>query len=508
MSIFAKPFVITEKIRNRVFGPKPSVFTAVDINQESEVLVTAIERTTETSGARSINFIGYEASPNTLSIVGLNWTLFYDVEFSPSGVGIIQIASKGVLFTLPGVLTNFSGTKTSLASGNPPRLSFWLVAKKEVITFIANPTMSGVNGPGFPSPFASSDTVVWNSEAIIEHVGSGVPIPGGGLEVICKVGSFIYEDESYIQTVPRGLKATFIFETLAIDDLSSLVFSDRSEVNGGSVIPRSNIEVLSRFSKAIRLLNSKVLRLKRFYDVTSTSTAVATVLTKADVGRLRVLKNTLGTVLAVTLPTVEECNNGDIIDICAKEGHLITNNFNITVANLGTDFLDNCITLGTSILLQNGSSRVSLVLDKPNRVWYVKSSSNFSKLYPLTALHVDWVMPATVNFTIKEGIVFLSGYIRRGVITSSVLVLGNIPTIARPDRSITFQITQEEIVSNGPPFNTATARNYTFIDVQFKANGDFELAFLLPAFSANPDPSGANYNYINLDGISYRLRNS
>lgn len=234
MAITAKPFDAFEKIRRREFKPKTNVFSHVDINQETEAIVDAIEKISDRLGAR---LEGYALTVNSLTLTKPS-TLYkveYDIDFSPvSGF----VYAKNVRFEVPAtVLASPLGGVEGTGADILPQVDFYLVAKKKTVTFLDDNVMAGIDGTGFPAPLPSSDAIVWEGERIATfHNGSIVGTLGGSEEVICKLFSIGYEDIAYTgATIPYSPEVLFmapevsggnefsqqIMETLGLSTLES-----------------------------------------------------------------------------------------------------------------------------------------------------------------------------------------------------------------------------------------------------------------------------------------------
>lgn len=373
MSLNPKPFSTGDKIRNRIFLPNPGRITSPDINQEKEAILYAVERTVDMTGSYKF---GVSNTVNSMSLTKnapSDWTLVYDIDIATASA---VIYSKSIEFTLPDGTTNFAGTFNKLTA-NPPNISFWLIAKKDVITFGTDPVMSGVNGPGFPGPLSSSDTVVWSSESIVEVRDSALPSLSPGFEYICKLGSVVYKDEVYLGN-PNDYAPIFIEEAVdKIDSSSIFNLNNTQDIAIKGSRARNLSEVAQRFSLMIGDLYNRMALLKSYTAVNILS--VDTALSAADIRDLIIAQGNTATV-TFSLPAVSTVLDGDSIVFFNKSLFPV---FIQAGGSLGN------IEGSTSMLLSQPGSFCELVLNKATSTWYISMSRNFVRYNGVSLLSIN-----------------------------------------------------------------------------------------------------------------------
>jgi len=282
MSLTPKPFITTEKIRNRIFYPAPNVITGVDINQEKEAILTAMDRLVDRFGAFTSG-LSVLINATLTKINPSSWSLAYSADFDAPFVGVKpKIFAKTVVFDLPATLVSFSGTYTHTA---PPVIEWWLVAKKSTIDFATNPVMAGVNGPGFPSAKASSDAVVWSDETIVEIRNNAFTSLPAGYEYICKLGSVIYRDDTRLG-IASDYTAIAIPEAISLDNNN--ILSDLLSITNGitplGAQPRNVVEAIRRAGLLLCDIYNRLPSLSKYPDVKDVS--VTTTLNSGDIRKL------------------------------------------------------------------------------------------------------------------------------------------------------------------------------------------------------------------------------
>ena len=192
MAITPKPFAASEKIRRRVFYPKPNLYADVDINQETEAILTGVEAIADKVGAVTT---GLTVTQNTLTLTKVitgGYTLNYSITLSTSSAA--KCLAKTVEFEIP-TPTTVAATGGGITSiGAPPTVSVYLVAKRKTVTFVQDQVMSGVNiGAGNQ---LASETIVWYAERVAKSE-NGAAFLNAGEEVVAKLFSIGYEDVIY-----------------------------------------------------------------------------------------------------------------------------------------------------------------------------------------------------------------------------------------------------------------------------------------------------------------------
>jgi hypothetical protein len=274
MPIAPKPFNISEKIRRRIFKPKPNIYSDVDINQETEAIVDAVERIASRLGSVTENL---SVTVNTLQLTksGGIYTLNYDISLGGNGQ---YYYGKTVRFDLPNA--SFASAMAGLAGANPgelPTVTIYLIAKVRTVTFAQDPVMSGID-VGFP--LASSDTIQWYGERLAKSENGVLPTLSPDEVLIGKVLSVGYEDVSYTGN-PNDYVASLIYEA---PDLASITDYIRGFYMGTDSV-NSVYEMDGRQWLKIKELNDKVaimLPITLFFDINSPS--VGDMLLYTDVG--------------------------------------------------------------------------------------------------------------------------------------------------------------------------------------------------------------------------------
>jgi hypothetical protein len=370
MSLTPKPFDVTEKIRNRLYLPNPGRLTGVDLNQEKEAIVSALEFKSDAIGGFTRS-IGIAATVSLAKTTGpLTYTLTYDIELSETGaVGSGRVIAKTVEFSPLGGsgLVNFGGTYAG-PSSSLPVISWWLIAEKDTVTFADDPVMSGVNGAGFPSALSSSDTVVWKNESLVEVRGAALPALTGNFEYICKVGSVIYRDDRYLN-IADDYTPIFIAEALDIESIvtGSIGLNGQSALTNLGEAPKNLSEVIQRLCMYTDDIYKRFPSLKNFSDVLSIS--ATTVLNATHVRNL-IVASGQSAMINVTTPLPAVLLDLDSVSIYQGGSFPVK-----LVAGTGTTIM------GASeyILYQKGRA-VELVYDLATTNWSV-ASMNTIKAY-------------------------------------------------------------------------------------------------------------------------------
>jgi len=405
MSLNPKPFTASEKIRNRTFLPSPNVITGVDINQEKEALVTAMERMTDRYGSYITGF-GIVMNATLTKVSPTSWDLAYSVDFGRLNALVpAKLYSKTVEFSFSSNLYSFTGTYNHTTR---PVIEWWVTAKKSTIDFATNPVMSGVNGPGFPSPVPSSDTVVWSDENIVEIRNNTFPALGAGYEYICKIASIIYRNDIHLGLADE-YTAIGIIETPRLDatnNLDDILTVSLNVLPEGSK-PKTLTEAASRMSVIFDDLYSRLPALKKYPDVKEISTT--TVLTSADVRKL--IKVTGHTApVTVTLP-----NSNNLLD---SDSFVIYNDADYPVTIQGTT----ASVMGASFITLIGAGDiVEIVLDKTSVDW------KRSLYYHLQSVKAYKEVDVNTTLTVSdmEKLIYTEGSV--GNVTHTLPAITNLP---------------------------------------------------------------------------------
>lgn len=385
MSLNPKPFSPAEKIRNRNYLPAPGRITSVDINQEKEALVSSMEFHNDITGAYSA---GFGVNVNSLALVKtlgpLTYTLNYDIEFFSDSSP--KIFAKTVEFRPwdPAAVPDpqFIGTVTG---SSPPTLSIWLVAEKNTITFSDDAIMSGVNGPGFPGPLSSSDTIVWRNESVVLVSGSGLPSVSGAFEVICKIGSVVYKDERYLN-IPNDYTPIFIPEVVDSNQVGNTLL----DLNGqlANVMRGSKARNISEAIQRLALLTddiySRFPRLKSFSDVVYISTT-----TSLNASNIRNLVQFSGQSAIINVTTPISTDVLDLDSISFQNGGAFPVKL---IAGSGTTIMG----VSEYWLYQKGTA-VELVYDENTTNWSVSSLNSIKKYQDVTLNNTASITIASVD---------------------------------------------------------------------------------------------------------------
>lgn len=275
MALNPKPFDPNEKIRKRSYLGKSTgaVLTSVDINQEKEAHVTAIEKLSDRVGAHTVNAL-HVVTSLVLNDLSYSNPALAELQYNITLKGTLPsnkfyVYHKGVRFLVPS--TNFTAATGVITSVLParPNIAFWLVAERTTITFGIDPVMGGVNGTGFPGPMMSSDAEVWRNESLVMIQNDTFPALAAGYEYVCKVASIGYEYVQNLVTTPTtGYVPYLLRDAPELTALSADFEQSQTKGNSGNNLFGS----VARLWLKIREFQGQITKL--FANTTSLFTSV------------------------------------------------------------------------------------------------------------------------------------------------------------------------------------------------------------------------------------------
>jgi hypothetical protein len=171
MSIHAKVFDFSEKLRKINFAGRPAYFNAQDLNKEFEVLHKFIEEGISTLlGARCTSEITLNSFTLPDPQVPLPGMKNYHINYNISAGDFYY---KGVKFTIDEIIEGtFSGSSEDWTSGDyprtaPPVIYFVLKAVLNTVTFSENPSLCGIIADEYPNQVPSCSVEQFDTVEIV-----------------------------------------------------------------------------------------------------------------------------------------------------------------------------------------------------------------------------------------------------------------------------------------------------------------------------------------------------
>lgn len=161
MPITPKPFNAADNLIKTVFRGAPNIFADVDLNRQIDLQNNLDDHFLANVGGR---WRSTAANP-------LNLT----AEYSALGALTWFYSFTDAVYQHRGSELKFSGTTGGTLVGPNATVRFYLMGRRELLTFGTNPVLCGIQTDVFPNPVAGADVVRWADCGL--YAASGVTLP-------------------------------------------------------------------------------------------------------------------------------------------------------------------------------------------------------------------------------------------------------------------------------------------------------------------------------------------
>lgn len=266
MSITAKPFAIADKIVKRIFLGKPAIYADVDINQAISVDEYAFNGITDRLGSYTESFV-----PTTPTFTQTATHLEFEVAFAGGG----KLFAKKTVFDIPAFdFTRLGGSKIDISTRTAAICNFWLIAKKNTITFAMDNAVGGINGSGFSGPVPSSNAVTYSDERVDMTIGVDVaPTLGTDEEVIELLCQIAYKEDLSNSPVSGGSIAFLQVLCPDVTTINDRVFPDSEDYF--SSVTKSVYSNLMKLSDYVKAKTANAAQKNGYVDISNSVSAVS-----------------------------------------------------------------------------------------------------------------------------------------------------------------------------------------------------------------------------------------
>lgn len=201
MPINPKPFNAAQKIFKTVFGDRPQIFSAEDLDREVDNIHNMLLQLSLQVGPMRENWQVNQV------LISDTYTGIPNITFS-SEINIVKINNsepayvfyQGIQFDISEVIGTqipYSGVFSTVAPALPV-VYLVLIATSQEITFALNPALCGLNSTEFPTTVPAADVVQFSNERLVYTDNPAGIVLGNDEQIICIIATIAKQDVSYV----------------------------------------------------------------------------------------------------------------------------------------------------------------------------------------------------------------------------------------------------------------------------------------------------------------------